>query len=124
MMDKRWMLFGREAARSVAIGGATSRMNTGFEADQGVLTTVFPVQALANQCVARYNTALTTKRAGTNRPFFLVERFWSSKLSGKVSGGYRVFCFGLTQTSKLAPVDWFTGIELNTWHCSKSLNKS
>ena len=75
----------------------------------GALTTVLPVYAFANQCVARYNTILTTKRAGTNRPFFLVERFWSSKLSERVSGGYRVFCF--------------SGNELNTWHCSKSLNK-
>ena len=57
----------------------------------------------------RYNAKLTTKRAGTNRPFFLVACFSSSKLSEKVSGGYRVFCF--------------SGIELNTWHCSKSLNK-
>ena len=65
--------------------------------------------AFANQGFTRYNTKLTTKRAGTNRPFFLVDCFSSSKLSGKVSGGYRVFCF--------------SGIELNTWHCSKSLNK-
>lgn len=48
---------------------------------------------LAKPGVPGYNTALTTKRAGTNRPFFLVAFFWSSKLSEKVSGGYRVFCF-------------------------------
>lgn len=81
-------------------------MHTGL----GALTTVLPVRAFANQHFARYNTTLTTKRAGTNRPFFLVERFWSSKLSGKSLRGLSgFFCF--------------SGIELNTWHCSKSLNK-
>jgi hypothetical protein len=63
-----------------------------------VLTTVLTVGVFANQHFARYNTTLTTKRAGTNRPFFLVERFWSSKLSERVSGGYRVFCFGFAQS--------------------------
>ena len=38
---------------------------------------------LAKQCFTRYNAKLTTKRAGTNRPFFLVACFSSSKLSGK-----------------------------------------
>jgi hypothetical protein len=37
--------------------------------------------AFANQGATEYNTILTTKRAGTNRPFFLVVWFWSSKLS-------------------------------------------
>jgi hypothetical protein len=77
-------------------------MNAGIgeesRARKGVLTTVFPLRVFAKQPFARYNTTLTTKRAGTNRPFFLVERFWSSKLSERVSGGYRVFCFGHTQT--------------------------
>lgn len=41
----------------------------------------------------RYNSALTTKRAGTNRPFFLVARFWSSKPWSCLLRGYRVFCF-------------------------------
>lgn len=80
-------------------------MHTGL----GALTTVLPVRAFANQHFARYNTTLTTKRAGTNRPFFLVERFWSSKLSGKSLRGLSGFLF--------------FRIELNTWHCSKSLNK-
>ena len=40
-----------------------------------------------------YNHALTTKRAGTNRPFFLVECFWSSKLSGEGLRGLSGFLF-------------------------------
>lgn len=65
---------------------------------------------IANQYVKEYNAVLTTKRAGTNRPFFLVVWFWSSKLSeGGLLGVIGFFVF--------------PGIELNTWHCSKSLNK-
>lgn len=64
-------------------------MNAGL----GALTTVFPVRTFANQHFARYNTILTTKRAGTNRPFFLVECFWSSKLSGKGLRGLSGFLF-------------------------------
>ena len=64
-------------------------MNTGL----GRLTTVFAVLAFANQHFTGYNTILTTKRAGTNRPFFLVERFWSSKLSGKSLRGLSGFLF-------------------------------
>ncbi len=98
-----------------------------------------PRFALANQGFAGYNTSLTTKRAGTNRPFFLVERFWSSKLSEKSLRGLSGFLFwtcvnrgarevpsrdGRLARSQIAQVVWcFTGIELNTWHCSKSLNK-
>jgi len=51
---------------------------------------------LANQCVTGYNTALTTKRAGTNRPFFLVVCFWSSKPLGVI--GFFVFA-GLNFTN-------------------------
>ena len=43
--------------------------------------------------IPRYNSALTTKRAGTYRPFFLVASFWSSKPWSLTLCGYRVFCF-------------------------------
>jgi len=45
---------------------------------------------------------LTTKRAGTYRPFFLVECFWSSKLSGEGLRGLSGFLFW-TYANKDAP---------------------
>lgn len=51
------------------------------------------LRTFANQCFTRYNKSLTTKRAGTNRPFFLVDCFSSSKLSGKSPGVIGFFVF-------------------------------
>jgi hypothetical protein len=95
------------------------------------------MRVFANQHFARYNTRLTTKRAGTNRPFFLVERFWSSKLSEGSPGVIGFFVLDLRNMEAREVLLWvclaacpdlrglycFSGIELNTWHCSKSLNK-
>jgi hypothetical protein len=55
---------------------------------------VWQQAGFANQGVTGYNTYLTTKRAGTNRPFFLAVWFWSSKLSeGGVFWGLSGFLF-------------------------------
>ncbi len=57
-----------------------------------------------------YNKAFTTKRADTNRPFFLVACIWELEAASKqLQDGYRVFCT--------------SGIKLSTWHYSKLLNK-
>lgn len=57
-----------------------------------------------------YNTAFTTKRAGIHRPFFFGRLHLELEAAGKqLQDGYRVFCT--------------SGIELNTWHYSKLLNK-
>ncbi|MDD2178339.1 hypothetical protein OIN59_12945 [Acidovorax sp. D2M1] len=86
-------------------------MNTGL----GALTTVFPVRAFANQHFARYNTALTTKRAGTNRPFFLVERFWSSKLSGMGLRGLSGFLFWICANEGARTVFRMSGLLAWFW---------
>lgn len=48
-----------------------------------------PASTFTNQGFTGYNMVLTTKWAGTNRPFFLGVCFWSSKPLGVV--GFFVF---------------------------------
>ena len=85
-----------------------------FCTQRGVQATAGAQFVFANQCFTRYNTPLTTKRAGTNRPFFLVECFWSSKLSGKSLRGLSGFLFWIDANKNArrvllwdGPLAWF-----------------